>query len=79
MNIFSKLKKRRETEQPERAQAELLIGERPIFTPFSGRAYENDIYRAANPFPCPSGTGIPRAPAGTGHTPRATRRAAAVP
>ena len=44
MNLFARFFKRQE---PERGKPGLLIGEVPIFTPFSGNAYANDIYRAA--------------------------------
>lgn len=44
MNIFSRLIKKR---SPAAAPPEILTGSEPVFTPFSGNAYENDIYRGA--------------------------------
>jgi len=46
LSIFSRLFGR--TKQPEgAARAEVLSGSPAFFTPFSGNAWENDIYRAA--------------------------------
>lgn len=48
MNILQRLFKRPKTERPEKMQrAEVMNGSLAYFTPFSGGAYESDIYRAA--------------------------------
>ena len=44
INIFNKIFRRK---PPEPARAELITSLGPTFTPFSGNAYTNDIYRGA--------------------------------
>ena len=44
MSIFSKLFKNR---QPQQTAPAVLTGTAPFFSPFSGNAYESDVFRAA--------------------------------
>lgn len=44
MSIFSRIFK---SKQPQQAAPAIVMGATPYFTPFSGNAYESDIYRGA--------------------------------
>lgn len=46
-NIFKKLFKTKKSQPRQLERAEILSGGPAYFSPFSGNAYENDIYRAA--------------------------------
>lgn len=44
MNIFQRIFN---TRQPQQTNPAIMMGGTPFFTPFSGNAYESDVYRAA--------------------------------